>query len=71
LAAPLRSTDLVSADAVLHWISRYREHPRPGDVPAIKTILEANQLPVAGVDEHWRTFLIAREGEKVIGCGGA
>ena len=42
-----------------------------GDVPAIKTILEANQLPVAGVDEHWRTFLVAREGEKVVGCGGA
>ncbi|MGZ5840666.1 MAG: hypothetical protein ACXWJ8_01865 [Xanthobacteraceae bacterium] len=35
LAAPLRSTNLVSADAVLHWISRYREHPRPDDVPAI------------------------------------
>ena len=42
-----------------------------GDVPAIKTILEASQLPVAGVDEHWRTFLVAREGEKVVGCGGA
>lgn len=34
-AAPLRSTDLVSADAVLHWISRYREHSNPADVPAI------------------------------------
>jgi hypothetical protein len=34
-SAPLRPTDLYSADAVLHWISRYREHPRPGDVPAV------------------------------------
>ena len=44
---------------------------KAADVPAIKTILEANQLPVAGVDEHWRTFLVAREGERVVGCGGA
>jgi hypothetical protein len=34
-AAPLRPTDLVSLDAVLHWISRYREHPDPADVPTI------------------------------------
>jgi hypothetical protein len=34
-AAPLRSTDLISADAVLHWISRYREHPDPASVPEI------------------------------------
>lgn len=32
-AAPLRPADFVSVDAVLHWISRYREHPRPADVP--------------------------------------
>jgi amino-acid N-acetyltransferase len=41
------------------------------DVRTIKKILEANALPVAGVDEHWRTFLVARDGGDVIGCGGA
>ena len=34
-AAPLRATDLVSSDAVLHWISAYRDHPDPAGVPKI------------------------------------
>ena len=34
-AAPLRSTDLISTDAVLHWISRYRDHPDPASVPDV------------------------------------
>lgn len=41
------------------------------DVTAIKSILERNRLPTAGVDEHWRTFVVARDGENVVGCGGA
>jgi N-acetylglutamate synthase-like GNAT family acetyltransferase len=41
------------------------------DIETIKDMLFANSLPVAGVDEHWRTFVIARDGEKIIGCGGA
>jgi N-acetylglutamate synthase-like GNAT family acetyltransferase len=41
------------------------------DIATIKAILEADKLPVAGVDDHWRTFLVARDGEKVIACGGA
>jgi amino-acid N-acetyltransferase len=41
------------------------------DVASIKLILEANQLPVAGVDQHWRTFLVARDGDKIVACGGA
>ncbi len=41
------------------------------DVEAIKGILVANELPTAGVDEHWRTFVVAREGVRIIGCGGA
>ncbi len=41
------------------------------DVPRIKEILEANNLPTAGVDEHWRTFIIARDGANIVGCGGA
>lgn len=41
------------------------------DIETIKDMLFANSLPIAGVDEHWRTFVIARDGEKIIGCGGA
>jgi len=41
------------------------------DLPAIKDILRANQLPTEGVDEHWKTFVIARDGERIVGCGGA
>ncbi|HEX9164180.1 MAG TPA: arsenic resistance N-acetyltransferase ArsN2, partial [Thermoanaerobaculia bacterium] len=41
------------------------------DVETIKAILDANELPTAGVDEHWRTFLVARDGDRIIGCGGA
>ena len=44
---------------------------REKDLPAIKELLTANQLPIAGVDEHWKTFIVAREGERIIGCGGA
>ncbi|HEV3485031.1 MAG TPA: arsenic resistance N-acetyltransferase ArsN2 [Vicinamibacterales bacterium] len=42
-----------------------------GDLDAIKTLLVANGLPTAGVDDHWRTFLVARDGDKVVACGGA
>ena len=41
------------------------------DVATIKAILKANDLPIAGVDEHWRTFLVARDGRKIVACGGA
>ncbi|HEV2718765.1 MAG TPA: arsenic resistance N-acetyltransferase ArsN2 [Thermoanaerobaculia bacterium] len=41
------------------------------DVVAIKALLAANALPTAGVDEHWRTFVIARDGGKIVACGGA
>lgn len=41
------------------------------DVAAIKHLLETNGLPTAGVDEHWKTFVVARAGNRVIGCGGA
>jgi amino-acid N-acetyltransferase len=41
------------------------------DLEAIKDILVANELPTAGVDEHWRTFVVARDAERIIGCGGA
>jgi amino-acid N-acetyltransferase len=44
---------------------------RAEDLEPIKALLVANELPTAGVDDHWKTFLVARDGEKMIGCGGA
>jgi amino-acid N-acetyltransferase len=41
------------------------------DVPFIKDLLVSNDLPTAGVDEHWRTFIVARDGDRIVGCGGA
>ncbi len=41
------------------------------DVEAIKTLLIENELPTAGVDDHWKTFLVARDGDKIVACGGA
>ncbi|HYI08652.1 MAG TPA: arsenic resistance N-acetyltransferase ArsN2 [Thermoanaerobaculia bacterium] len=41
------------------------------DLEPIKALLEANALPTAGVDEHWKTFIVARDGEKMVACGGA
>ena len=41
------------------------------DIPAIKDLLVASGLPTAGVDEHWRTFIVARDGDRIVGCGGA
>src|SRR3954452_24127394 len=41
------------------------------DLEGIKQLLIANGLPTAGVDDHWRTFVVARDGERMVGCGGA
>lgn len=41
------------------------------DVAAIKALLTESNLPTSGVDEHWKTFVIARDGDEVIGCGGS
>jgi amino-acid N-acetyltransferase len=41
------------------------------DVPEIKSLLAENDLPTAGVEEHWTAFVIAREGRALVGCGGA
>lgn len=42
-----------------------------GDVDAIKTLLVTNNLPTSGVDEHWKTFVVARDGNAIVGCGGS
>ncbi|HEX6086465.1 MAG TPA: arsenic resistance N-acetyltransferase ArsN2 [Thermoanaerobaculia bacterium] len=44
---------------------------RAGDLEGIKALLVANDLPTAGVDDHWKTFLIARDGDRMVGCAGA
>lgn len=41
------------------------------DVPRICELLSANNLPTAGVEENWKTFVVARNSEGIIGCGGA
>jgi amino-acid N-acetyltransferase len=44
---------------------------RAEDLEGIKSLLVELNLPTAGVDDHWKTFLIARDGEAMVGCGGA
>lgn len=44
---------------------------RAEDLEAIKSLLIENDLPTAGVDDHWKTFLVARDGDTLVGCGGA
>ncbi|MDQ3283272.1 MAG: arsenic resistance N-acetyltransferase ArsN2 [Acidobacteriota bacterium] len=41
------------------------------DVAPIKALLEASGLPVDGVDDHWKTFIVARDDGKIVACGGA
>lgn len=41
------------------------------DLEPIKALLVASDLPTAGVDEHWKTFIVARDGAKLVACGGA
>lgn len=41
------------------------------DLPAVKQLLLDNHLPTAGVDDHWKTFIVARDDGRVVGCGGS
>ena len=41
------------------------------DLDAIKALLEETGLPTAGVDDHWKTFIVARDGDRIVGCGGS
>lgn len=41
------------------------------DLPVIKQLLAANKLPTEGIDDHWRTFVVARDGDAIVGCGGS
>jgi amino-acid N-acetyltransferase len=37
------------------------------DLPEIRALLERLHLPLAGVDEHLRTIVIARDGAQIVG----
>jgi len=37
------------------------------DLPEIRALLQQLHLPLAGVDEHLRTMLVAKVGEQVVG----
>lgn len=41
------------------------------DIPIIKRLVLANKLPTEGISDHWKTFIVARDGDVVVGCGGA
>lgn len=41
------------------------------DLGEITALLLASGLPTAGVEQHLKTFLVARDGGKLVGCGGA
>lgn len=41
------------------------------DLEGIKSLLLANELPIAGIDDHWKTFLVAHDGDVIVACGGA
>jgi len=38
------------------------------DLPAILDLLRRSKLPVAGVERHLETALVAREGSRIVGC---
>jgi amino-acid N-acetyltransferase len=37
------------------------------DLPAIRSLLERLHLPLAGVDDHLATMIVARDGQQVVG----
>ena len=41
-----------------------------GDLPEVMALLDAAHLPQAGLEEHILNFMLAFDGEKVIGCAG-
>ncbi len=40
----------------------------PADLPDILALLKASALPVAGIEQHVETTLIARDHQKIVGC---
>jgi amino-acid N-acetyltransferase len=46
------------------------EAPSERDLPEIRSLLERLQLPLAGIDEHLPTMLVARERGHIVGTAG-
>jgi len=40
----------------------------PADLPDILALLKASALPIAGIDQHVETTLIARDNGKIVAC---
>src|SRR4051794_41871259 len=41
------------------------------DLPVIRQLLITNNLPTSGIEDHWKTFIVARDGDAIVGCGGS
>lgn len=53
-------------------LSDYRVAPAVStDLAEILALLEQLELPTAGVGDHLGTFVVVRDGERLVGCGGA
>lgn len=44
------------------------QHAEPGDLPAVRRLLETQHLPLDGVDEHVETMVVARRGSEIVGA---
>jgi amino-acid N-acetyltransferase len=40
----------------------------PADLPDVLALLKASALPIAGIDQHVETTLIARDNGKIVAC---
>jgi amino-acid N-acetyltransferase len=70
-AAPARGLLFVYDRAVTDLSEIVIAPAAAADLAAIKRMLSDASLPTAGVDDHWQTFLVARDGGNIVGCGGA
>jgi amino-acid N-acetyltransferase len=41
------------------------------DLEEVLGLLRRNELPTEGVADNLRTFVVARDGDRLVGCGGA
>lgn len=46
------------------------QQARPEDLPSALALLNEVQLPTEGVTEHFAEFLVARDGDNLVGCIG-
>jgi len=46
------------------------ERAKGEDLDHVLALLKEAGLPTEGVKEHFENFLVAREGEKIVGCVG-